>query len=44
LISLLMGIVGIAALVFVILAAIKAYGGEFYKIPVIGGFAEKYSG
>ena len=44
LISLLMGVVGIAALVFVILAAIKAYGGEFYKIPVIGGFAEKYAG
>ena len=43
LISLLMGVVGIAALVFVILAAIKGYGGEFYKIPVIGGFAEKYS-
>jgi len=44
LIGLLMGVVGIAALVFVILAAIKGYGGEFYKIPVIGGFAEKYSG
>lgn len=43
LIGLLMGVVGIAALVFVILAAIKGYGGEFYKIPVIGGFAEKYS-
>ncbi len=44
LIGLLMVIVGLAALVFVVLAAIKAYGGEFYKIPVIGGFAEKYAG
>ena len=30
-------------LVFWILAMIKAYGGEKYKIPVIGNFAEKYS-
>ena len=44
LIGLVMGIVGIACLVFVIIAAIKAYGGEFYKIPVIGNFAEKYAG
>ena len=44
LLGLLMGVVGIAAFVFVILAAIKAYGGEFYKIPVIGKFAEKYAG
>lgn len=44
LIGLLMGIVGLAALVFVILAAIKGYGGEFYKIPLVGNFAEKYAG
>lgn len=44
LMGLLMVIVGIAVLVFVVLAAIKAYGGEFYKIPVIGNFAEKYAG
>lgn len=43
-VSLLMAVVGIGAFVFVILAAIKAYGGEFYKIPFIGNFAEKYSG
>lgn len=42
--GLVMGIVGIAALVFVVLAAIKGFGGEFYKIPVIGNFAEKYAG
>jgi len=41
--SLLMGVIGIGSLVFVILAAVKAYNGEFYKIPVIGNFAEKYS-
>jgi uncharacterized membrane protein len=44
LLGLLMGVVGIAALVFTVLAAIKAYGGEFYKIPFIGNFAEKYAG
>jgi len=31
-------------LVFVVLAAIKAYGGQIYKIPVIGNFADKFSG
>jgi uncharacterized membrane protein len=44
LLGLLMAVVGIAGFVFVILAAIKGYNGEFYKIPVIGGFAEKYAG
>ncbi len=34
---------GLAMLYFVIMAAIKGYGGEMYKIPVIGNFAEKYS-
>lgn len=44
------GLLGLASLVFVIayiyfiiMAAIKGYGGEIYKIPVIGNFAEKYS-
>ena len=44
LMMLLMVVVVIASLIFVVMAAIKAYGGEFYKIPVIGNFAEKYSG
>ena len=43
LMSLLMLVIALAALVFVVLAAIKAYNGEFYKIPVIGNFAEKYA-
>jgi uncharacterized membrane protein len=34
---------GLAVLVFVVLSAIKAYGGELYKIPVIGNLADKYS-
>jgi uncharacterized membrane protein len=30
-------------LVFWIMAAVKAYNGQIYKIPVIGNFADKYS-
>jgi len=33
----------LALLYFVIMAAIKGYSGEIYKIPVIGNFADKYS-
>jgi uncharacterized membrane protein len=29
-------------LYFVVMAAIKGYNGEVYKIPVVGNFAEKY--
>lgn len=39
---LIVGIIGIALFVFMILAAIKGFGGEMYKIPVIGNIAEKY--
>jgi uncharacterized membrane protein len=39
---LLMGL-SIAILVFWIMAAVKAYNGQIYKIPVIGNFADKYS-
>ena len=35
--------VGLAMLYFVVMAAIKGYGGEIYKIPVVGNFADKYS-
>ncbi len=31
-------------LYFVVMAAIKAYNGEIYKIPFIGDYAEKYMG
>lgn len=30
-------------LYFIVMAAIKGYNGEIYKIPVIGNFADKYS-
>ena len=40
---LLLLIVSIALLVFVILAAVKAFQGQIYKIPVIGNFADKFS-
>ncbi len=33
----------LAMLYFVVMAAIKGYNGEIYKIPVIGNFADKYS-
>jgi len=36
-------VVFIAILYFVVMAAIKGYNGEIYKIPVIGNFAEKYA-
>lgn len=41
--GLIMLVLSLAALVFMIIAAVKAYGGELYKIPVIGNLAEKYS-
>lgn len=42
--GLVMFVLWIAILVFVIMAAIKGFGGQIYKIPVIGNFADKYSG
>ena len=42
--GLVFGIIGLALFVFVILAAVKGFQGQIYKIPVIGNFAEKYSG
>ncbi len=41
--GLVIGIIGIAVFVFTIIAAIKAYGGELYKVPVVGNFADKWS-
>lgn len=43
LVGLILAVFGIALFVFTIIAAIKGYNGEFYRIPVIGGFAEKWS-
>lgn len=45
--SLLVGLIalvfGLGILVLVIMAAVKAYGGQIYKIPVIGDMADKWS-
>lgn len=43
LIGLLMFVIAIGLCVFSIIAAIKAYQGQMYRIPVIGKFAEKYA-
>lgn len=43
LVGLLIFIFVIAMLIFTIMAAVKGYGGQMYKIPVIGKFAEKYA-
>ena len=39
-----LGLIGLGLLIMVIIAAVKAFQGQIYKIPVIGGFADKYSG
>lgn len=36
-------VIGLAIFVFMIISAIKAYGGELYKVPFIGDLADKYS-
>jgi len=37
-------VIGIGIFIFTILAAIKGFQGEMYKIPVIGNFAEQFAG
>lgn len=41
--GLVLGIFGLAVLIFLILAMIKAFQGEMYKIPFIGDMADKWS-
>lgn len=43
LVGLLLFVFIVGMLIFTILAAVKGYGGQMYKIPVIGSFAEKYA-
>jgi uncharacterized membrane protein len=43
LLSLIATVIGLGLLYFVIMAAIKGFNGEIYKIPIIGNLAEKYS-
>jgi len=40
---LVVALVGLAVFVFWIISAIKAFGGEIYKVPVIGDYADKIS-
>ena len=41
--GLVLGLVGLAIFVFLIIALIKAFQGQVYKIPVIGNMADKWS-
>lgn len=43
LIWLVVALVGLAVFVFWVISAIKAFGGEIYKVPVIGDYADKFS-
>jgi len=47
LLSMLLGLLGfvvvIALLIAVILCLVKAYQGQYFKLPIIGNFAEKFS-
>ena len=43
LMCLILVIVGIAWFALFIMAAVKAYGGQRYSLPVVGKFAEKWS-
>jgi len=41
---LVLAVIGLVLLVGVIIACIKAFQGQIFKLPVIGGFADKFSG
>jgi uncharacterized membrane protein len=43
LVWLVVALVGIALFVFMVIAAIKAFQGQVYKIPFIGNFADQWS-
>jgi uncharacterized membrane protein len=36
-------VLGIAALIGWVMCMIKAYQGQYFKLPVLGNFAEKFS-
>lgn len=44
LVMLILAGVGLGTLVFLIVAMIKAYNLQIWKIPIVGKFAEKYAG
>jgi uncharacterized membrane protein len=37
------GVLGLAILIGAIISLIKAYQGQYFKLPVVGNLAEKYS-
>jgi uncharacterized membrane protein len=41
--SLVAGVLGLAILIGAIISLIKAYQGQYFKLPVVGNLAEKYS-
>jgi len=41
--TLIMLVFGLGALIAIIMAAVKAYGGNYYKLPIIGNMAEKFA-
>ena len=43
LVMLVIGLIGLVLFVFMIIAAIKGFQGQVYKIPVLGNFADKFS-
>jgi uncharacterized protein len=40
----LLSLVGLAVLVFSIVAAVKSYGGEWYRVPVVGDYVARQIG
>lgn len=44
LLALLIGLIGLLVLIAIIIAAIKAFQGQIYKLPIVGKFADQYSG
>lgn len=34
---------GLGALIAIIMGAVKAYGGNYYKLPIVGNMAEKFA-
>jgi uncharacterized membrane protein len=43
LLALILGLIGLLCFIGMIIAAIKAYNGEIFRLPIIGGLADKYS-
>ena len=43
LVWLVVALIGLSLFVFMIIAAVKAFQGQIYKIPVIGNFADQWS-